>query len=274
MLSQTIKRLLFFLLMLIPSLAYGQGGTATLIRVSAEPLPNCTPATQPYQSQPLIWDITSQQMKTCTAANVWTPFPNAVGTGTVSLVSVSGTTSPLMTISVASPSTTPVITFSLSTAAAHAVYIGPASGGAVVPTFRALGATDLPVILLANTPLTTNGDLLTVIGGVLARLGQGANGTFLGVSGGTLQFITPTGAGNVTTTTATLNAVMIGQSGTAIAPLASRVEWCPVNLGWRRLSSRFRTAEPREHKRHHRKSSCRKSGKRYGCQRNYLLARR
>jgi len=213
--------ILLFLLLLIPAFAYGQGGTATLIRVSAEPLPNCTPATQPYQSQPLIWDITSQQMKTCTAANVWTPFPNAVGTGTVSLVSVSGTTSPLMTVAVASPSTTPVITFSLSTAAAHAVYIGPASGGAVVPTFRALGATDLPVILLANTPLTTNGDLLTVIGGVLARLGQGANGTFLGVSGGTLQFITPAGAGNVTTTTATLNAVMIGQGTTAIAPLAS-----------------------------------------------------
>src|SRR5271163_1852852 len=50
--TPTIKRLLLFLLLLIPAFAYGQGGTATLIRVSAEPLPFCTPATQPYQSQP------------------------------------------------------------------------------------------------------------------------------------------------------------------------------------------------------------------------------
>lgn len=43
-------------------------------------------------------------------------------------------------------------------------------------------------------PTTTNGDLITRIAGVLARLAQGGNGTFLGVSGGTLGYYTPSAA--------------------------------------------------------------------------------
>lgn len=57
----------------------------------------------------------------------------------------------------------------------------------------ALTSSDLPAIALPNTPLTTNGDVMTVVSGSLARLGQGANGTFLGVSGGALGYYTPLG---------------------------------------------------------------------------------
>lgn len=43
-------------------------------------------------------------------------------------------------------------------------------------------------------PMTTNGDIITTIAGVIARLAQGGNGTFLGVSGGTLGYYTPSAA--------------------------------------------------------------------------------
>lgn len=218
-----MKRLLLLLAaFLIPSIAAAQGGGQyTDIRSSAEPLPNCIPATQPYQAQPMVWDVTAQALKICTAPNIWTTVPNSIGTGTVSVVTVSGTTTPLFNVTVNTPTTTPQIVFMIPTQSPNLFYAGPPSGGAAVATFRAIVNADLPVINLANTPLTTNGDLLTVIGGLLSRLPQGANGTFLGVSGGLLQYITPAGAGNVTTGTATLDAVMIGGGGTAINPLAS-----------------------------------------------------
>lgn len=44
------------------------------------------------------------------------------------------------------------------------------------------------------SPLTTNGDIMAQISGSLARLAQGSNGTFLGVSGGTLGYYTPSSA--------------------------------------------------------------------------------
>lgn len=52
-------------------------------------------------------------------------------------------------------------------------------------------------VTLAQTQLTTNGDLLTVAGGVLARKAIGADGTFLGVSGGAHSYITSSGTGSV-----------------------------------------------------------------------------
>jgi len=44
-------------------------------------------------------------------------------------------------------------------------------------------------------PLTTNGDIIARISGNTTRLAQGANGTFLGVSGGALGYFTPAGGG-------------------------------------------------------------------------------
>lgn len=46
-----------------------------------------------------------------------------------------------------------------------------------------------------SDPLTTNGDIIARISGATTRLAQGANGTFLGVSGGLLGYYTPAGGG-------------------------------------------------------------------------------
>jgi hypothetical protein len=46
-------------------------------------------------------------------------------------------------------------------------------------------------------PLTTNGDIIARVAGATTRLAQGANGSFLGVSGGALGYYTPAGSGDV-----------------------------------------------------------------------------
>jgi hypothetical protein len=76
----TIKRIVLALALLVPSLAFAQGGQVTLIQSSTEPLPNCTPASQ-GQLQPQIWDVTAQQMKTCTAPNTWSQMGGGSGGG-------------------------------------------------------------------------------------------------------------------------------------------------------------------------------------------------
>jgi hypothetical protein len=81
------------------------------------------------------------------------------GTGTVTSFS-SGNLSPLFTTSVATPTTTPALSFALNTQAPNVVFAGPVSGGAATPTFRALVSTDIPV------PGST-GDVLYNNGGVL-----------------------------------------------------------------------------------------------------------
>lgn len=65
------------------------------------------------------------------------------GTGTVTSFSA-GNLSPLFTTSVATATTTPALSFSLSNAAANAVFAGPTSGVPAAPTFRALVGADLP----------------------------------------------------------------------------------------------------------------------------------
>jgi hypothetical protein len=225
MLSATTRWLLRLvgaaLLTLIPSIAFAQG-SFTAIRSQAEPLPACLPSASPVIPQPLLWDVTAQQLKTCTAPNVWSNV-SASGTGTVTTFTVSGSTSPFFTTSVNTPTTTPQLVFTVTPQSANCVLAGPASGGAAAPICRPLVTADLPVITLPNTPLTTNGDLLTVIGGVLARLGQGGNGTFLGVSGGVLGYFTPAGAGTVTNTAGnlTLNQLTIGNGGSDLKALGS-----------------------------------------------------
>jgi len=70
----------------------------------------------------------------------------------------------------------------------------------------------------AQLTLTTNGDIPAKIGGVLARLPQGANGTFIGVSGGVLGYFTPSGTGTVTHSIGALtaNQFLCGNGGADI----------------------------------------------------------
>jgi hypothetical protein len=64
-------------------------------------------------------------------------------TGTVTSFSA-GNLSPLFTSSVATSTTTPALSFSLSNQSANLVFAGPATGSAAAPTFRALVASDIP----------------------------------------------------------------------------------------------------------------------------------
>lgn len=74
------------------------------------------------------------------------------GSGTVSSFSA-GNLSPVFTTSVANPTTTPALTFSLTPQNANLVFAGPLSGGATSPTFRALGAADINITDITATNL-------------------------------------------------------------------------------------------------------------------------
>jgi hypothetical protein len=64
------------------------------------------------------------------------------GSGTVTNVS-SGNLSPLFTVNVANPTTTPAFAFSAAAQSANVFYGGPTSGGSANPTFRTIQAGDL-----------------------------------------------------------------------------------------------------------------------------------
>jgi hypothetical protein len=70
----------------------------------------------------------------------WATPPNGGGTVT----SVAMTVPPFLTVTGSPVSTSGTFALSLANESANLVFAGPASGGAVAPTFRALVATDLP----------------------------------------------------------------------------------------------------------------------------------
>ncbi len=74
------------------------------------------------------------------------------GMGTVTSFS-SGNLSPIFTASVANSTTTPALTFTLSTHTANTVFAGPTSGSAAAPTFRSLVAADIPSLSSLYLPL-------------------------------------------------------------------------------------------------------------------------
>lgn len=73
----------------------------------------------------------------------WADVVNTGGSGTVTDFSA-GDLSPLFTTSEATTTTTPALTFSLSSQSANVVFAGPTSGGSAAPTFRSLVSADLP----------------------------------------------------------------------------------------------------------------------------------
>lgn len=84
------------------------------------------------------------------------------GTGTVTSVS-SGNLTPLFTVSIANPTTTPSFTFTQVAQAANLVFASP-NGSSGNPTFRALVAGDIPSLSYvssvgATLPLTSSGGL-------------------------------------------------------------------------------------------------------------------
>jgi hypothetical protein len=106
---------------------------------------------------------------------------SGVGTGTVENVSV-GNLSPLFTSSVATSTTTPAVTFSLSTQAAKLFFGGPTSGGAAAPTFRAILPADFITGTVTNSRcLRTDGSGNVVV--AAADCGAGGGGTWGSITG-------------------------------------------------------------------------------------------
>lgn len=76
--------------------------------------------------------------------NDWAGFNTGAGVGSGTVTSFSsGNLSPLFTTSVATGSSTPALSFSLSTQNANKIFAGPATGADAAPTFRALVAADI-----------------------------------------------------------------------------------------------------------------------------------
>lgn len=112
------------------------------------------------------------------------------GAGTVTSFS-SGNLAPLFTTSVANPNTTPVLSFAAVPQAANLFYVGPAAGGAAVPTFRSMVTADL------GTALTPQ----------FASLGVGTAAVVPGVLDPSIKVLSPVNTPGVSAALLTLECV-------------------------------------------------------------------
>lgn len=142
------------------------------------------------------------------------------GAGTVTTFT-SGNLSPLFTTSVAAPTLTPALSFTLSTHAANTVFAGPTTGADDVPTFRSMVAADLPSTVVtaasaltstalmtgggsraAQTPaatatmdasgnIQTPGSIATGVGGSVAGTVQFGQGTLPSTTASTIKVVAP-----------------------------------------------------------------------------------
>lgn len=78
------------------------------------------------------------------------------GSGTVTDFS-SGNLAPLFTTNVATSTTTPALSYTLSSVADNLVFAGPTTGGPTPPSFRALAASDIPNTLTNGNATTASG---------------------------------------------------------------------------------------------------------------------
>lgn len=166
------------------------------------------------------WLATALEMKTYIGA----------GVGTVTAFS-SGNLSPLFTTNVATSTTTPALTFSLSNAGAN-TYFGNATGGSTAPSFTAAGAltktddTNVTLTLGGNpaTSLLRSASLTLGWTGVLAASRGGTNNGFTQFSGPASSAKTFT-LPNTNATILTDNAaVTVAQGGTGVSTITGIVQ--------------------------------------------------
>jgi hypothetical protein len=149
------------------------------------------------------------------------------GAGTVTSFSA-GTLSPIFTTSVATATSTPALSFSLSTAAAHS-YLGNNTGSTTSPSYSSLVAADLPATTVNAVTNDTNvtgsiaGQILTLgWTSVLAAARGGTGSANFQVAGPTAlrTYTFPDASATVLTTNA---AVTVGQGGTGVVSISGLI---------------------------------------------------
>lgn len=180
-------------------------------------------------AQPTIWGgakLKLEQNDTVFISNLGAvkSWLGLSGGGTVSSFS-SGNLSPLFTTSVANPTTTPALSFSLSNAGAN-TYFGNATGSSAAPSFTSAGALtktdDINVTLtLGGSPTTAllNATSITVgWTGILAPSRGGTNNGFTAFTGPTTStktFTLPNASATILTDNAAVTAAQGGTGQTS-----------------------------------------------------------
>ncbi len=173
-----MRRFLLVVLLLLPLCALGQQGQYSTIRPRSS-----DPATCQTTQGGLFWDTVALEIKVCTATNTWTAVGGGGGTGTVTSFTA-GTLVPLFTTSVATGTTTPVLSFTLSAVAAHKTFMNNTALSAV-PAFESIGVLDLPFTYTGNTTkLTTYSGSSPVNGNCASWDSSGNLNDFGGACGG------------------------------------------------------------------------------------------
>lgn len=145
---------------------------------------------------------------------------STVGAGTVTDFSA-GNLTPLFTSSVATSTTTPALTFTLSTQGANLVFAGPLLGVDATPTFRALANEDL-------TGITTLSSLITV-----GTITSGVwSGTAIGpTKGGTGLTSFTTGDILYASATNVLSKLAAGSNGQVLTLASGIPSWASSSTG-------------------------------------------
>ena len=139
----------------------------------------------------VYYDSTTQLVNFCNNSGTWVTFSSGAGSGTVTSVGLVGTAnqitvtgaSPILstgswTLSIPTNPTLPGTTTGTFSGNLTGNVTGNVNGnlnGNVTGNASGSAATITGSLVLSNTPLTTNGDLFTVSGGVLARLATGTS---------------------------------------------------------------------------------------------------
>ena len=200
--------LLIALLALVAMPLSAQQRRFTTIISQPEPLPNCAPGAAGIQ-MPIVWDITAAEFEFCSSTNTWSILSGGGGGGSGPIIQTNGASNTVQTtlnfqnvnvFSWTNPSSgNEQLNFSSQSANC---FIAAPNGVGGIPSCRLTVAADLPAgttcathfyatgllaglipvcvqpsftdllgtISLAQTALTTNGDLLSVSGGALARV--------------------------------------------------------------------------------------------------------
>jgi hypothetical protein len=100
------------------------------------------------------WNLTTAFLRVY-HAGAWANISGGGGGGGTVTSFSSGNLSPLFTTNVATPTTTPALSFTLSTQSANQIFAGPTTGSAAAPTFRSLVTADLPAGVGTVTAFTS-----------------------------------------------------------------------------------------------------------------------